>query len=57
MTKSCSRCLKLPTESYERRLLLVEKKEVYLKVSNFANSYTGTHKLFLYNYFITVFIF
>ena len=56
MTNSCSRCLKLPTESYERRLLLVEKKEVYLKVSNFANSYTGTHKLFLYNYFITIFI-
>ena len=30
MTNSCYRCLKLPTESYERRLLLVEKlKELY----------------------------
>ena len=25
MTNSCSKCLKLPTESYEMRLLLVEK--------------------------------
>ena len=51
MTNSCYRCLKLPTESYERRLLLVERlKELYIyiyKVSSFAHSCNGTHNLFL----------
>ena len=32
MTNSCSRCLKLPTESYERRLFIVEKLKRTIKL-------------------------
>ena len=49
MTNSRFSCLKFPTESFERRLLL------NYKVSNFANSHTSIHKLFFFKLFCNSF--
>ena len=45
MTNSRYRCLKLPTESYERRLLLVEKLKEFNGLILFGSLFVFVHTL------------